>query len=168
MSRDRDRGPRAEVVALDVSEEALAVARRNAERHQVTARVQFHRGDGLSALPDGAPPMDLIVSNPPYIPTAEIEGLEPEVRDYDPRLALDGGADGLEFHRRLAVEAPRRRVPDGWLAVEHGDGQADSISTLLGDAGWIVAERHQDYSGRGRFLLARRDPDPSKDQAASR
>src|SRR5581483_6778632 len=83
----------ARITALDFSTAALALARRNAGAHQVDERILFLESDGLAALPADAS-FDLVVSNPPYIPTAEIETLQPEVRDYDPRLALDGGADG--------------------------------------------------------------------------
>ena len=79
---------------MDVSEAALEVARRNAARHGLAERIQFHAGDGFAALAGGLK-FDLILSNPPYIPSAEIPTLQPEVRDYDPLLALDGGADGL-------------------------------------------------------------------------
>src|SRR5262249_34624698 len=104
--------PAADIVATDISEEALQVARANAARHGVGAQIQFHRGDGFAAVP-GHLRFDLIVSNPPYVASAEIAALEPEVRDHDPRLALDGGADGLEFYRRLAVEAPASLKPAG-------------------------------------------------------
>ena len=96
--------PSARIHALDKSSEALAVARRNALRNGVDGRIDFRESDGLSALPRELQ-FDLLVSNPPYIPTAEIAGLQPEVKDHDPRLALDGGADGLEVYRRLVVEA---------------------------------------------------------------
>src|SRR5882672_7948196 len=86
----------ASIVALDISSEALDVARRNAETNGVADRIRFVQGDGFQAIDKGAR-FDLIISNPPYIPTAEISALEPEVRDFDPRNALDGGADGLDF-----------------------------------------------------------------------
>jgi release factor glutamine methyltransferase len=96
--------PTVTVHALDVSDAALQVARQNAARHEAGERIRFHSGDGFAALPSGVA-FDLIVSNPPYIPSAEIRDLEPEVRDFDPSLALDGGADGLDFYRRLATGA---------------------------------------------------------------
>jgi len=98
--------PTAEVYAVDISSEALALARENAARHGAAERIRFLHGDGFAAAPAGAR-FDLIISNPPYIPTAEIASLEPEVRDYDPRGALDGGADGLDYGRRLAAEGAR-------------------------------------------------------------
>lgn len=145
----------AAVHALEISEAALAVARGNAERHGVKERVQFHRGDGFAALPAGVK-FDLIVSNPPYIATAEIATLEPEVRDHDPRGALDGGVDGLDFYRRLAAEAGARLNPGGRLMVELGDGQDTAVRALCESAGWTVEAVENDYSGRARILIARR------------
>jgi len=98
--------PSVEVHALDRSRLALELARRNARELGLDGRVLFHEGDGFKALA-GKACFDLIVSNPPYIPAEEIRMLMPEVRDYDPRIALDGGPDGLAFYRQLAAEAPR-------------------------------------------------------------
>lgn len=152
--------PRAEVHALDVSAAALAVARDNATRLGLRQRIQFHLGDGFGALEGGFEPararFELIVSNPPYIPTAELETLEPEVRDHDPRLALDGGADGLNFHRRLACEAPAWLNAGGWLLAEFGDGQGPEIQKLYGTSAWESASTETDLSGRERILLVRR------------
>ena len=122
--------PPATLHALDISDAALALARQNAARHQVAERVTFHLGDGFAALPGGLK-FDLIVSNPPYIASAEIETLEPEVRDFDPRLALDGGADGLDFYRRLATGAAEFLRPGGKLMLEFGDGQAEAIGKIF-------------------------------------
>ena len=147
--------PTAKVWALDVSTEALAVARGNAERHGVTERVEFIQGDGFGALPSGEQ-FDLIASNPPYIPTAEIESLQPEVRDHDPRAALDGGADGLDFYRRLAGESGAFLKPGGRMMLELGDGQAAAVRNLLTVEKWIVEAVHDDYSQRPRILVARK------------
>jgi release factor glutamine methyltransferase len=147
--------PHARLVATDISPEALAVARANAERHQVEERLEFRHGAGLSALEPGTT-FDLIVSNPPYIPTAEIETLAPEVKDHDPRLALDGGPDGLDCYRSLAAEADAFLKPDGRLLLEFGDGQAEALTQLLGSHGWAVEAVHQDYQHRPRYLSARR------------
>lgn len=146
---------RTEILALDVSPAALAVARRNAERLGLTARVKFIESDGLAALPAGAA-FDLLVSNPPYIPAAEIAALEPEVRDHDPRLALDGGPDGLTWYRRLAVEAPAHLTATGELMAEFGDGQAPALGEIFRAAGWPEPEIVNDLTGRARFLVARR------------
>ena len=146
--------PAARVVAADISEAALAVARANAAANQVTERVEFATGDGLAAV--AGRQFDLIVTNPPYIASAEIATLEPEVRDFDPRLALDGGADGLDFYRRLAAEAGAFLRPGGKLMAEFGDGQAEAIKILLENEKWIVEAIREDYSQRARFLIARR------------
>jgi len=147
--------PGAQITALDVSAEALALARQNAESNKVTERIEFLEGDGLAALA-GKTGFDLIVSNPPYIASAEIETLEPEVRDFDPRAALDGGADGLEFYRRLAREAAACLKPDGKIMVEFGDGQAEAIKKIFEGEKWIVEAVQEDYSHRARILVARR------------
>jgi release factor glutamine methyltransferase len=147
--------PPARLVALDVSTAALSLARANAERHQVAHRLQFLESQGFSQLPAGAS-FDLIVSNPPYIPSGELAGLEPEVRDHDPRLALDGGADGLDFYRRLAVEAGAYLRPAGRLMLEFGDGQMEALTQLFVSAGWTIDSAHNDYSGRARNLVLRR------------
>lgn len=152
------RCPEARVTAVDLSAAALALARRNAARHGCEGRIDFVESDGCQALPADTR-FNLVVANPPYIPSGDLGALEPEVRDHDPRLALDGGADGLDVCRRLAGElAVRCRPGAAWL-LEFGEGQAPGLERVLLDAGWIVAERHRDYSGRDRFLLAQRGGD---------
>jgi release factor glutamine methyltransferase len=146
--------PAAHVTALDASAEALAVARENTARHQLVERIEFFLGDGFAALPAGRR-FDLIVSNPPYIPSAEIATLEPEVRDFDPRAALDGGADGLEFYRRLAAAAAGFLSPGGRLMVEFGDGQAEALRALFTASRWVVEAVREDLTQRPRFLIAR-------------
>lgn len=148
------RRPEALVSALDISEAALEMARSNAARHGVQERIRFHRGDGFRGLAQGAR-YDLIVSNPPYIAGPEIEELAPEVRDHDPRLALDGGEDGLDFYRRFGQEAAEYLAPGGGLLCEFGDGQSEKIQALLSVAGWRVEFVDADYSGRPRILGAR-------------
>jgi len=143
----------ARVHALDLSEAALALARKNAGRHGLAERIHFHQGDGFRALPAGLR-FDVLVSNPPYIPTADIATLQPEVRDFDPRGALDGGADGLDFYRLLAGEAPSWLKPGGGLFAEFGDGQAESITRLFADAGWTRVAVHRDLDGRPRVVEA--------------
>jgi release factor glutamine methyltransferase len=148
------RSPTALVHAVDVSEAAVAVARENAARHGVSGRIQFHLGDGFSPL---APDLrfDLIVANPPYIARAEIESLQPEVRDFDPRVALDGGEDGLDFFRRLAAEAGARLGHSGRLMMEFGDGQEAALSNLFRSPQWSIDLIAQDNGGRPRILIAR-------------
>jgi release factor glutamine methyltransferase len=147
--------PSAQITALDVSPDALGLAKANAERHQVVSRIEFLLGDGFAAL--SAPrQFDLIVSNPPYIASAEIATLDPEVRDFDPRGALDGGVDGLDFYRLLAKDAAKFLKPDGKIMVEFGDGQAPEIKSLFESEKWIVEAVQEDYSHRARILVARR------------
>jgi release factor glutamine methyltransferase len=147
--------PAAEVYAIDISSEALALARENAARHGVAERIRFLHGDGFAAAPEGTR-FDLIISNPPYIPTSEIASLDPEVRDYDPHRALDGGADGLDYGRRLAVECAPFLKPHGRVMLEFGDGQAESLREILQQQMWIVEAIEADYTRCPRFMVARR------------
>ncbi len=144
----------AEVFAVDISAEAIALARKNAEHAGVANRIQFFEGDGFAPVAGGSR-FHLIVSNPPYIPTAEIATLQPEVRDYDPRAALDGGVDGLDFYRRLAAEAGAFLKPGGRLMVEFGDGQAEPVRLLFEEQNWIVEQILADYTQRPRIMVAR-------------
>lgn len=146
--------PGARVVALDVSTDALAIATQNAAKNGMAEHIEFRHSDGFAALrPDER--FDLILSNPPYIASAEIDTLEPEVRDHDPRGALDGGPDGLDFYRRLAIEAGTFLQPHGKLMLEFGEGQAEAISAILSSAGWSVEAVRPDYTKRLRYLVAR-------------
>jgi release factor glutamine methyltransferase len=146
--------PVAKITAIDVSPDALALAKQNAETNGVADRIDFLPGDGFAALPEKTQ-FDLIISNPPYISAAEIETLQPEVRDFDPRLALDGGADGLDFYRRLASQAKPFLKPGGRIMMEFGDGQADAIRKIFETEKWIVEAVKEDYSHRERILIAR-------------
>lgn len=148
------RVPAAQIWALDTSSEALAVARENAQVNGVAERIRFVEGNGLSCLPPDLR-FELIVSNPPYIPSGEIAQLMPEVRDYDPRLALDGGPDGLTFFRQLAAEARGRMQTSGQIMCEFGDGQADALRKLFTAEGWDDIAVRPDLSGRPRILVAR-------------
>ncbi len=142
--------PDAQVTALDCSEEALKVARENAIANQVAEQINFLAGD-LNDLPDG--PFDMLVSNPPYIPTRDWERLMPEVHSHEPRLALDGGPDGLEAYRQLAVQSGSLLVPGGWLLVEVGINQAKDVATLFKAAGLVNIETRDDYSGILRVVM---------------
>ena len=144
------------VHALDVSPAALNMARANAERHGVADRITFHEGDALRALPSVGL-FDVIVSNPPYIPSLEIESLQVEVRDHDPRLALDGGADGLDFYRSLARHSLSRLQPDGRLLLEVGDGQAGAVAELITAQGGRVLEVLPDLNNIERIVVASAD-----------
>jgi release factor glutamine methyltransferase len=145
------------VTALDCSQEALDVARRNAQGNGVAERVSFLTGD-LAKLTCG--PFDVLVSNPPYIPTGDLAKMMPEVRDYEPRQALDGGVDGLEAYRHLAIQAPQVLVPGGWLLVEVGVNQAGDVSALFKAAGLIEIGQRNDYAGIPRVVMARTNPVP--------
>lgn len=143
----------AQVHALDISEAALALARANAQWHGLTERISFHHGNGFAALAAGLS-FDLLVSNPPYIPTAELATLQAEVRDFDPRTALDGGTDGLDFYRLLAHEAPAWLKAGGALFAEFGDGQETALEGLFSGSGWRGVAVHRDLTGRPRVLEA--------------
>ncbi len=147
--------PAARIDAIDISSQAIEVARQNAVRCEVGGRIRFFVGDGFGAL-SGVVQYDLLAGNPPYVATAEIETLESEVRDHDPRTALDGGADGLDFYRRLALEAGPFLKPNGRLMLEMGDGQATSIREIFEREKWIVEAVREDYTHRPRILIARR------------
>lgn len=147
--------PTAEVTAVDISPEALAVAQENAARHGVAERIRFLQGDCFGPLATGSS-FDLILSNPPYIPTAEIATLQPEVRDYDPHTALDGGADGLDYGRRLAAEAGRFLNQQGRLMMEFGDGQAEPLRRVFEEQKWVVEATLEDYTHRARIIVVSR------------
>jgi len=121
--------PTAVLVATDISPQALAVAKDNGVHCGLEGRVEWLCGDFFAPLEGQT--FDLIVSNPPYVRRAEIDALEPEVRDYEPHLALDGGADGLDCYRRIAAEAAHFLIPGGSLLLEVGDDQAEAVSELL-------------------------------------
>ena len=142
--------PELRVTALDCSAEALEVARGNARRNGVLEHVDCLAGD-LNSLPPG--PFDMIVSNPPYIPSRNWEQLMPEVRDHEPRLALDGGDDGLEAYRRIAVQALKILSPGGWLLVEVGIGQAAVVSALFKAAGLTDVAQRDDYARIPRVVM---------------
>lgn len=148
--------PAARILALDASAHAIVVAKENAARNDVGERIEFLHGNSLAVLVVGSR-FDLIVSNPPYIPSAEIATLQTEVRDFDPREALDGGADGLAFYRLLAEQAGEFLRPGGKIMLEFGDGQAAAIRDLFAASGWTVEAVRADYTQRDRILIARRE-----------
>lgn len=145
--------PEWQVTAFDISVAALAVAAENARSNGVAERITFIEGD-LATLPDG--PFDLIVANPPYIPAADLAGLMPDVRDFEPRLALDGGVDGLDAYRALAGQAARVLANGGWLLVEVGIGQAAAVQELFGQAGLAEVFASRDLAGIERVVGGRR------------
>ena len=144
------------VWATDVSAQALAIARVNAARHQVEKRIHFLKGDVWAALSDVGLRFDLIVSNPPYIPSAEIDNLEPEVSRWEPRGALDGGLDGLDFYRRIASRAHAYLVAGGALALEIGAGMGALATKLFVEAdAYTDVQVFCDYGGKDRVIVAR-------------
>jgi len=172
--------PDAQAVAVDLSALALDAAQGNAERHGVAARLELRRGDWFGALkepPPSIPPhkgeggegtgsvgpralapvageFDLIVSNPPYIASAVVETLAPEVKDFDPRLALDGGPDGLAPYRVIAAEAGSWLRPGGWVLVEIGHDQGAAVSALFLEAGFEDVSVHRDLNALDRVVSA--------------
>jgi release factor glutamine methyltransferase len=147
----------AAVTAIDISPAALEVAHRNAGRNGVA--IEFLAGSLLE--PVAGRRFDLIVSNPPYIPTTDIDGLEPEVRDFDPRGALDGGADGLDVYRALIPAAREHLNPAGWLLVEVGIGQAPAVVELFRkSADYAPPVTACDPGGVERVVSARRKDAP--------
>ncbi len=147
--------PAAKLFASDISTAELALARENAAASGVADRITFFHGDGFSALPEGAK-FNLVISNPPYIPSGEIEKLQPEVRDYEPRHALDGGADGMDFYRHISGEAHAFLLPGGKVMLEFGDGQAEPLRQIFTEQNWIVEPAVEDYTRRPRILIVSR------------
>lgn len=146
--------PGAVGVATDLSMEALVTARANAEAAGVADRARFVRGSYAEALAPGR--FDAIVSNPPYIASAEIDTLDEEVRRHDPRLALDGGADGLDAYRAIAPRAATALAPGGLLALEIGWRQAAAVTALIATHGFERIAIVADLAGRDRVVTARR------------
>lgn len=149
--------PGARVIATDVSPEALAVAARNAEKVGVSERISFTEGTGLAPLSEMglAGSLNGIVSNPPYIRSGDMAGLPTEVRDFEPRLALDGGSDGLDCLRGIIEDVPGVLADDGIVALEFGDGQADAVRALATPTLSDVSI-HRDYTGRDRIMTGRK------------
>ena len=147
--------PGAHVVAVELSADALGVARVNVARHGVEARVSLREGDLFAPLADEAP-FALIVSNPPYVRHADIAHLQPEVAYHEPRLALDGGADGLTLIRRLLAEAPRYMSPGAWILCEIGMDQGADVRALATAAGLEAVDVLRDLAGHERTLAARK------------
>jgi release factor glutamine methyltransferase len=140
---------RAMAIMTDISAGALAVARENAGRHGVADRASFIAGSWFAGARG---PFDLVLSNPPYITRAILPTLEPEVRDFDPKAALDGGPDGLDAYREIAAEAPSRLAPGGRVIVEIGEGQAPDIERIFALEGLRPESRRTDLAGHVRCL----------------
>ncbi len=146
--------PAGKGLGVDLSEEALAVARENAANLGMAGQVALLRGDWTTGLAEGG--FDVVVSNPPYVPTDDIATLAPEVRDHEPRLALDGGPDGLASYRRLAPEIMRVLKPGGRFAVEVGHDQATAVEALFAGAGAVERATARDLADRDRVVFGRK------------
>ncbi len=151
--------PDAEVWATDLSADALKEARKNVVRYGLLERVTLLHGDLLGPLPSDMR-LDIIVSNPPYVTEAELPGLQPEVRDYEPRLALSGlgdaaGLDGTALHRRILAEARPLLIPGGSMLLEVGQGQSDRVAETAHGLGYAAVTVSDDFSGIGRVVSAR-------------
>jgi release factor glutamine methyltransferase len=144
--------PAATGLGIDISPEACAVAKRNAAALGLAGRATFATGDWGRGIV-GA--FDLIVANPPYIPAAELAGLEPEVANFEPRSALDGGADGLDAYRALVTDLARLLTPSGHAVVEFGAGQGDAVAAVFRAQGLECTARVRDLAGRERALVLR-------------
>lgn len=149
-----DSFPNAEGIAVDVSDSALSVARSNADALSLSDRIVFRRGHWFEPLDIGEADFDLIVSNPPYIPTADVRNLEPDAREHEPVLALDGGGDGLNAYREIVPNALKRLLPDGALIVEIGIHQDSDVVALCRTAGFANVSVVNDLAGVPRVVVA--------------
>ncbi len=146
----------ARVTLGDVSQGALRVARRNTLEQKLATRVKCLPIDVLKPAQEFLGTFDLIVSNPPYIPTETWKTLDPSVRDYEPRLALDGGADGLDFYRAILENFTPALQPGGWICFEFGIGQENDVCSLLRRHGYEITELRKDSAEITRAVLARK------------
>lgn len=149
--------PGCEVHATDISEAALELARHNAAGSGV--EVRFHRANLFRGLDELIGSVDLLVSNPPYVKSGDLRTLAPEVRDWDPPAALDGGPDGLDFYRRIFAEAPPFLKDGAYLVLEVGDGQAGEVLSLGREAGFAPVGERPDLTGTSRAVLLRWRPE---------
>ena len=146
----------AKVTLADVSKEALAVAKKNVSRHKLTGRVSCVQADALAQPSAFLGKFDMIISNPPYVTTAEMGELPQSVKAFEPHLALHGGEDGLAFYRAIIKNYSGILKPGGYLCFEFGMGQGDDVCRLLERNGYTIIERAKDYNDRERAVLARR------------
>jgi release factor glutamine methyltransferase len=146
----------ARAVGLDISTAALAVAARNAARHGVAPRLRLVASDCFAALDPARARFDAILSNPPYVADRDVPGLQREVRDFEPRVALTPGGDGLAVIRRLLTDAPRFLAPGGCLLFEIGFDQHERVAQLIDPRTWTLLDIHQDLQGIPRTVALRR------------
>lgn len=140
-------------IGIDISPDAIALAGKNADHCGLSERVRFAVADGLDEF-DEPESIDLIVSNPPYIPSAECDALDPRIRDWEPRNALDGGSAGLDFYERLIPDAMNALKTNGGVFFEIGDGQGEAVRRIFFDCGFSDIRIEQDYAGHDRYASA--------------
>ncbi len=144
----------ARVTLADISKDALAVAKRNIQRNHLTGKVACYQVNALQKAPAFLGKYDLIVSNPPYITTAEMAELDKSVKDFEPHLALHGGEDGLVFYRAIAENFKTALNPGGYLCFEFGEDQGDAVCAILEMNGYTILERSRDYHDTERAVVA--------------
>ena len=147
----------AKVTLADLSQEALAVAKQNIVLHHLTGRVSCVKANALEVPPAFMGKFDLIVSNPPYITTQDMRELPRSVAGFEPRMALHGGDDGLDFYRAISRNYASALKPGGYLCFEFGDDQGDDVCAILEANGYTIMERVKDYNDRERAVMARYD-----------
>lgn len=145
--------PDVTAVGLEISEHSIAVANENAASHSVSARFDLRRSDLFGALEDGEK-FDLIVANPPYIAIGELADLEPDVKDFEPKIALSGGADGLSVIRRIIESSPMFLKPNGLLVLEIGAGHPNAVFAMFNSERWTPASAENDFQGLPRTVSA--------------
>ncbi len=144
--------PTVRIDAVDLSPQAVALSRENSERIGTVFQIRWLTGDLFAPVDAEHDRYDLITANPPYIPAGEIGALQADIRDFEPRLALEGGVDGMAITRRIVAAAPSFLEPAGVLAVEIGAGQAEAVSKLFEEAGFVAIERTRDYGAHERVV----------------
>ena len=145
--------PDADCLGIDISPDAVSLARENAVRCGLADKVKFAVADGLDDF-DEPESVDVLVSNPPYIPSRECAALDPRIRNFEPMNALDGGPEGLDFYDRFAMDALNLLKPGGGLFFEIGDGQGPALEKLLFDTGFDDIKIEKDYAGHDRYASA--------------
>lgn len=146
--------PDAKVTLADLSRQALAVAKKNVTNHKMTGRVSCVQVDAMEEPPAFLGKFDMIVSNPPYVTTREMQELDRSVKDHEPHMALWGGGDGLDFYRSIAEKYRSCLKPGGYLCFEFGMGQGDDVCNILSQNGFTVRKRVRDYNDRERAVIA--------------
>jgi release factor glutamine methyltransferase len=145
--------PSASAIGIDISEAAIQIAKRNAVRHHVIDRLTFVPSDGFSALTANQNPFDLVVSNPPYVAGSAWDGLQREVRDHEPRVALVSGPDGLAMIQRLLIESGAFLKPGGYLLFEIGFDQGEIVQNLINRSTWNILDIQDDLQGIPRIVV---------------